>query len=483
MEPIVERVPSKAGKSMGPHEAETELRRILRESLACAERVSEIYTKNPRIHESVLFLQRAVACLNGEEDDLAFDPSVQIDWQQFRKILKQRREQANLGQKELAAELDISPGTVRALESGQRRPSRDLLLHMLALPSLGLRMTDIAADATADCIVPTSWLAPHYSPSAMTAAMVVQLNSVGGSLEQTSAYLDNQSAKDFLDIASSQSYLAAFGNVAALDQVAQSIAAECGAGGIDVIALGCGDAVRELRLVEGLLGQSRKHGISDVRVFLLDVSHSLLTVAHENARTALAGRVKQILALHGNFHDLPKYPLFSERDTKSRTRVFTMLGCTMANLDNEVRFFRETMNHAAAGDFFVVDFNNAYAPADQPDKIRQADPAFELGIRGTIQNWLRGPLERYVKGLRAVNMFVELNTDGPVRGSYEITHIAQLQVDATPAQRRLAIFRVKRYDVAMLEDFLRRSGWEPKARLPYGGNDRGQITLSLLKRM
>jgi hypothetical protein len=354
---------------------------------------------------------------------------------------------------------------------------------MLAAPPLGLRLEDIAADSANDGVVPTSWLAPHYDPSQMITAMVEQLNGASGSLEQTTAYLDLQSAKDCLDIFSSPSYLAAFSNAAALDQVAEQIAADAGAGGIDVIALGCGDAKREIKLVEQLLAHSREHGVSDIRLFLLDISHSLLTVAHGNAREALGASVKSIIALHGNFHDLPKYPLYSERDVRTRTRVFTMLGCTLANLYNEVSFFRDTMSSAAKGDFFVVDFTNTFAPADNPDLIRRTDPAYLAGVRSNLKTWLAGPLHRYVRGLSDADFSIEVNTDCPVRGSYELTYVANLTVNGTPAHRRFASFRVKRYDAEQFEECLRRSDWQPIKRLPYGANNRNNTTLSLLRKV
>ena len=118
---------------------------------------------------------------------------------------------------------DISDGMIRAIEAGLRRPSREVLLRLLAAPQLGLRLEEIASDSANDGVVPTSWLAPHYNPSAMISEMVEQLNGAGGSLEQTTAYLDYQSAKDCLDIFNSQSYLHAFSNTSALDHMARQI--------------------------------------------------------------------------------------------------------------------------------------------------------------------------------------------------------------------------------------------------------------------
>ena len=62
--------------------------------------------------------------------------------------------------------------------------------------------------------------------------------------------------------------------------------------------------------------------------------------------------------------------------------MFTLLGCTLANLDNEVRFFRDTMNAAAAGDFFIADYSNACAPPEQPERIRERLEATSYLHRG-----------------------------------------------------------------------------------------------------
>ena len=161
----------------------------------------------------------------------------------------------------------------------------------------------------------------------------------------------------------------------------------------------------------------------------MDISHTLLTEGHNHTKAVLGDSVTNIIALHGDFHQLSQYPLFSHGDKRTRTRVFTLLGCTMANLDNEVRFFRDTMNAAAPGDFFVADYTNAYATPEEPEKIQQLDPSFQSGMRTTHKMWLGGPIYRYCKGARDIEFAVELSTDCIVRGSYELTFVANVTMD------------------------------------------------------
>lgn len=63
----------------------------------------------------------------------------------------------------------------------------------------------------------------------------------------------------------------------------------------------------------------------------------------------------------------------------SRRRIYCMLGGTIANLDNEVAFVRDQLSLAAEGDFCVLDYQIAYAPPSEPDRILQLDPTLVKG--------------------------------------------------------------------------------------------------------
>ncbi len=77
---------------------------------------------------------------------------------------------------------------------------------------------------------------------------------------------------------------------AALDTTAARIAEQCGAGGVDLIALGCGDAKREVKLAECLLPHGARNNIQDIRLFLLDISHSKVFSASRRAPNTVANR-------------------------------------------------------------------------------------------------------------------------------------------------------------------------------------------------
>lgn len=439
------------------------------------------YEKNSGIQECLLFLQRALTSIS-DEDELWPDPAVNVDWVEFGKTLKLRRQQARLGQKEVAELADVSESMIRFIEAAQKRPSRKLLLRLLALPALNMHLDDLLGDSGQPGVIPTLWMSAEYDPRQLITALVERLNGSGCSLEQTTAYLDASSAVDWLATCSTPNYLALFSNSEAMEAVAQQVADRCGAGGVDLIALGSGDARREVRLVECLLAHTARRNIKDIRVFLLDISHMLLTEGHKYATAKIGSSVKNLFALHGNFHELAQYPLFGQGDLRSRCRVFTLFGGTMANLDNEVRFFRDTMSAAIPGDFFVTDYANTYAPADEPDRIRELDPPLRTGVLPGHKTWLSGSILRHTRGVRAVDISIELNTDCTIRGSYELVFVANVTMEKGTPSRRFVVWRVRRYDPALLEECLARTGWSTEMRIPYGGNERSNLTLALLRK-
>ena len=447
-----------------------------------AQSLADYYGKNAGVQECLLFLHKALTCVS-DEDELWPDPSIQIDWVSFGKKMKQRRQQAKLGIKELADLADMSESMIRFVEGAKKRPSRKLLLRLLAIPDLNLRLEDVIGDRSQAGVIPTLWIAPRYDPRQLITELVERLNGSGCSLEQTTAYLDYQSACDWLATCNTPSHLEAFSNTEALELVAERVAEKCGAGGIDIIALGSGDAHREVKLVECLLQHTKRRNIKDVRVFLIDISHMLLAEGIKHAQAKLGNSVKNIFALHGSFHELSQYPLFLPGDMRSRCRVFTLLGCTLANLDNEVRFFRDTMNAAGVGDFFIADYTNAYASPEEPERIRELDPPILGGVLPTHQEWLGGAIKRFSKGARSVELSIELNTDCIVRGSYELVFVANVTMEKAVQPRRFVVWRVRRYDPTLLEDCLSRTGWAAEMRIPYGGNERQKLTLSLMRKV
>ncbi len=293
------------------------------------------------------------------------------------------------------------------------------------------------------------------------------VNSPGGALEQTCMYLDDQSAGDWMRLCGSAAYQEAYRSMPS-GTVAEKLAPRIGGRGLDVIALGCGDGRSEVRLVEAL---SAKRGFTDLRLHLLDISHTLLTVANEHANERLAGMGVEIKTLHGDFHHLARYGmLLPQAETMNRRRLYTMLGSTVANLNNEVSFFRDALSLAAPGDLCLLDFQVILAKPEQPDEIRRKEPALVGGPSDNHKRWLSGPIRRYAENLKSWEIKVELNTMCPVPGSYELVVNAQVE-RGNGAQQRYMIFRLRRYDPAGLQKCLASLGWRVLMTLTYGPGD------------
>ncbi len=404
-------------------------------------------------------------CRSAGEDD-----GSQVDWLAFGGLLRKHRVAADISQKELAAFVGVSDSYIRAFEAGSRRPPTKTLMRILSVRQLGLSLDSLAPPAP-EGVEPTLWLAPDYDPREMLAELCDRLSSAGCSLEQTFAYLDTASASDYLTLTTATPSV---GGQQAVRQIAKTLASRVESEWLDVIALGCGAAAREVSLVQELLREWS--GKFRIRLLLLDISHALITQAYKHACMALGSSVR-IIAMQGNFHDLAQYPLFGER---GRARLFTMLGFTLANLDNEVRFFRDSLGGAGRGDYFLLDYTQGFASPDRLGDIEQLDPALRL-IPEAQKRWLTGIFRRYCRDFSGVDIHLEVNTDSLLRGCYELLYVARV-ADRAGGVRRFVVQRVRRYDGAELEAALSRHGWPAVKRVvnwPQGSN---RCDLVLLRR-
>lgn len=270
------------------------------------------------------------------------------------QVIRRRREAAGMSQPQLARRAGLTLTTIKNLEKGRHRPARDTLGRLLALPELGLISLDLLSAGT-QTERPNSWLLPHYSRKKLLDEMIEIVNSPGGALQQTCMYLDDQSAGGWMSLCGSSAYQEAYrARAMPVGKFAEKIATHIGGRGLDVIALGCGDGRSEVRLVEAL---SAQRGWTDLRLHLLDISHTLMTVANEHATERLAGMGVEVNTLHGDFHHLARYGmLLPQSETTNRRRLYAMLGSTVANLNNEVVFFRDALSLAAPGDLCLLDF-------------------------------------------------------------------------------------------------------------------------------
>lgn len=390
-------------------------------------------------------------------------------------LLRLRREACGLSQRRLAERAGLSERTVKKIEQGEQGATLDTLRRLAGVAELGITQDALARSSGSHRALPNSWLLPRYDRRALLDELQARANQNGAALEQTMLYLDDQSAQDYLELCGSDAFVERFRSLP-LAQVADAILERTGDRPLDLNALGPGDGRTEIALAAELLSRSTV----PMRVNLLDISHPLLVIAYQRATERLGDRA-EVMTLHGDFHHIWRYPVFlpSPGASQTRRRIYTMLGATMANLDNEVAFVRDQLSLAAEGDLCVLDYQKAYAPPSEPKKIRELDPPL---VRGTVthNNWMTGPIKRYCTDVSRVETEVQLNTRSLVEGSYEIDFFVTVYPSVGSPHKHLAV-KTRRYAPEKLQAVFSDYGWDVLCDLPYGPTKMSSVLVMLKK--
>jgi transcriptional regulator with XRE-family HTH domain len=393
----------------------------------------------------------------------------------FGKLLRDKRSAAGLSRRALAEKAKLSDATIKFLETARHPPSRATLIRLVAVWELHLSWDEVPGQPVPP-VSPRSdpppvktadlnwYVPPSYDSLGMVTELGRFLRGAGGYVEQTSAYLDHHSAAAYLAVCAqplAQSLRASLPLAAA----AQHIATRTGAQPLTLIALGAGDAVAEVRLLQHLL----EHGRAPrVELCLLDISQPLLSTGFRHAVEAVGALSNvRVWGMQANFHHLPEYPLLERR--LPERRLFCMLGGTLANLDHEPRFFRHSLR-GNPGDLLLLDIPLACGSASDPEDLKQRDSGWSAGISPAQATWLGGPLWRHCPDTTHVTFRWELDTRCPIPGSYALEAVASVQSRERP-ERQFSLFRFRRYEPRRLTECLRALGWEPIVALPYGPDD------------
>jgi hypothetical protein len=300
-------------------------------------------------------------------------------------------------------------------------------------------------------------------------------------VEQTNAYLDHQSAAAYLAMCQQSPVTIALRESYPLAALAKRIAQETTAAGLNVIALGSGDAHLEVRLVAHL---AEEQPTANIRLCLFDVSQPLLSAGFKYATDMLGEKPGiSIWAMQGNFHHLPLYTqLHYSPPSVKRRRLYALLGNTLASLDNEPRFFQHSLVDCIPGDLLVLDVQQALDTVDHPEEIRRREPVFSAPFPEAYAAWLAGPIYRHCKDVVGVEFRCSLDRECAMPGSYAIDAMATVKSTGRP-DRRFSMFRFKRYDVGKLVHCLARQGWDQLDMLPFGSAaDKRSIVMLFIKR-
>ena len=380
----------------------------------------------------------------------------------FGQLLQSRRAEANLTIAALAKKTGLTRNTIVNIEQGLTTPSPQTMRRLLAVKALRLLETGTGEGPSVE-----AWFTKAYNPIDLIDGMTALLNGPGGRIEQTYLYLDPRSAVDYFVLCNTAEYVAAYREKIPHDQIAERIIKESKGVGLDVDGLGCGDGKSETALIQRLA--DRMPEPPDLQLYLLDISHVLLSEGYRTALNSLAPRRIPVFGIHGSFTDISKNPvLFAHPLTVKRLRVFTLYGCTFGNINDEPWFFQDLEACSQPGDLLVIDCQLVRAPADQPELIRAAEPLLKNGQPPeTHHKFLTGPLKRHCEGLTHIKLRSVLSPHCLVPGSYAIEFWGDVEVEYEP-KRRFLIQRVKRYDLDKLSTFLSTLGWKTLQTWKYG---------------
>lgn len=416
-------------------------------------------------------LEHARKVTDGESTDLGA-ALAELPAHALGAFVREQRVAAKLSLRDLAKRTGLSTNTVRDLERGQRTPSTQTIQRLLQVSELELATAPTAA-ATDDAHRPNAWFLPKYDRRALIEELKLTVNATNGRLEQTCLYLDDESAADWLALSTASQFAGTF-RALPFETVAKQAAGLVSGRGLDVIALGPGDGRSEVQLCSRLISA----GALDLKLYLLDVSHTLLTMAHKHASETFGDTVR-VDALHGDFRHLGRYPVLLPAAAPQRRRCYVLLGGTLANVDSETMFIRDCLSVAAPGDLAILDFQLRYAdPADEA-AVRAADPVLRKGIPELHKHWFTGPLVRYGKNIDSINVGVDLILECIVPGSYELDVYADTVRGS--ATERCHLSRVRRYDEALLMATFERHGWKVELVRKYGPGDK--LAGALLRRV
>jgi transcriptional regulator with XRE-family HTH domain len=402
--------------------------------------------------------------------------------QEIARLVRERRMSLGLSVLALAQRVGLSESTIKNLESTARPVTRTTLLHLAGAAELGLSFDDLLFEqpVAEQSAAMNCFIAPGFDPVKMVIELGEKLNCAGGVIEQTNIYLDHQSAAAYLKLVNQPEYVAAFRDPVPLSEIADAILAATGRAGLDMIALGPGDAREEVRLVQHLIDKARQ---PDLRLYLLDVSQPLLLTGFVHAAETLVDQYGvSYFAMQGNFHHLPRYTQLNYTPTRShRRRVATVFGGTLANLEHEVQFFRHSLSGMAPGDLAVLHMQIGVALPSEPDVIRRLEPALQKPISGPTKNWITDPIYRHSREVSDVSLHLELSTSCPVPGSYSLEAIATVNLSGR-RQRVFSMQRWRKYDPAQLSSCLREIGWDTVGTFTYGTTQRNRAAVLIVQK-
>jgi transcriptional regulator with XRE-family HTH domain len=405
----------------------------------------------------------------------------------FGRELMERRRKAQLTRVALARITGLSEATLKLIEKGHSRPTRNTLMRLLVVKKLQLsqsdvegilrtngRMTPIFQPVEHHVAPELNFLVmPEYDNTQMFLNFVQFLQGSGGHIEQTYLYLDPLSVLDYISM---KKKLPCFQNKAATSfhEMAKRIMSKHDR--FEIVVLGSGDGQTAVQFIR-ILSEVQQE--VDLDVILVDISQSLLTTAYHHSMQVL-GKIPgiRIVALQGNFlqfQTLPPKPL----RTDSRRRIVVLLGFTFSTLDQGFEFLANKLRGPLGElDFLLIDVLLAYGKTDK--EITDNDPLLRDALPSSLRRWLERPLSHSLSGTARIRFQTNLDTRSLPR-SYLITInavVESLQKD----ERVFSMLRIRRYEPKFFARQMELLGWTLVSDIGKPPNDKSLHAATMLFR-
>lgn len=390
--------------------------------------------------------------------------------------LKKARKAKKLSRSGLAEAAGLTDTTVRRIEEGHVFPGIDTIEALAS--ALAVSACWLAYGVGAPMTQGLAYrIAPGFDSIKMAEELSAKVHGRGGHIDDVYKYLDPMGAANWCALVSTAEYAAMIESMP-IREAAIAIHQHTGNGGLDVLALGAGTGRHEAKLVSHLVALGQK----EQRLYLVDISQPLLSNACQSVSNSLAGYSDiEVTAIQGDFHRLPTYVHLIE--APPQPRLVCMFGYTFCNLENELRFVRNSLQWLAPGDLLLLDLAVVVAPVTDTAAIHKRERAFVAKrspeFQRRVDDFMTGPLRRYFGELADISVRPAIDVNScSIPGSYALDMRATVH-HAGKADAEFSVGYAKRYDLDKLAITLAVERWKQIERWAYGD---GTTMLALFQR-
>jgi transcriptional regulator with XRE-family HTH domain len=383
----------------------------------------------------------------------------------FGTLLRSRREAAALSRAELARKARLSPSTLEQLERGARRPSRTTLKRLLQVPELAWTPDERARLQERPLERPVrplnALLTPHARLARDAATLPLLRTAPRTILRPAWAYLGPASAHAFRRFRART--LESQALASALSALAPQLRPHLRPRPLELLALGVGDGTHEVFLTQHLLDLS----VPLQAVCLQDLSEPLLAHAYLLAVERLPPDI-EVWALLADLEELSMHAeVLRAPDCQ---RLVLLLGGTLGELEDELRFLRYGLSFCTPGDLLILDVPLAAGVSDGEISEQEEDEAHRR--LAELRPWLMTVLTPHIPDA-SLSWSLRLEVKESLPSSYAWCVDAALPGESTP--RTFEVYRFKRYAPALLTQRLAVLGWQQLAAYPYGSPARAEL--------